>query len=79
MAAPPPSLLLLLLMMMMMISVGALLPSETQRNPYSQLSPSLKGGVDLALEKLHSHAAIQQHLVFLRSLSTSDIQVRSTV
>lgn len=80
-AAPPPPLLLLLLMkmmMMMMISVGALLPSETQRNPYSQLSPSLKRGVDLALEKLHSHAAIQQHLVFFRSLSTSDIQVVST-
>ncbi|TWW70812.1 hypothetical protein D4764_17G0002950 [Takifugu flavidus] len=76
MAAPPPPLLLLLLMMMMMmmISVGALLPSETQTNPYSQLSPSLKGGVDLALEKLHSHAAIQQYLVFLRSLSTSDVQ-----
>lgn len=72
MAAPPPPLLLLLLMM---ISVGA--SSEAQGNAYSQLSPSLKRGVDLALEKLHSHATIQQHLVFLRSLSTSDIQVGS--
>lgn len=73
MAAPPLPLLLL------MLSVGALLrSSEAQSDAYSQLSQSLKRGVDLALEKLHSHVAIQQHFVFLRSLSTSDVQVRST-
>lgn len=71
-----PSLLLLLLLV---FSAGALLPSsEAQRSAYSELSLSLKRGVDLALEKLHSHAAIQQHLVFFRSLSTSEIQVPST-
>lgn len=71
MAAPP--------LLLLMFCVGALLPSsEAQRNAYSELSQSLKRGVDLALEKLHSHTAIQQHFVFLRSLSTSDIQVRST-
>lgn len=71
MAAPPPLLLLLLL------SAGALLPSSEAQAGYRELPPSLQRGVDLALEKLHSHAAIQQHLVFLRSLSTSDIQVRA--
>lgn len=71
MAAPP--------LLLLMFSVGALLPSsEAQRSAYSELSRSLKTGVDLALERLHSHAAVQQHFVFLRSLSTSDIQVRST-
>lgn len=74
MVAPPPLLPLLLL-----LSVGALLPSSgAPNNAYSELSQSLKRGVDLALEKLHSHAAVQQHFVFLRSLSTSDIQVMST-
>lgn len=67
------------LLLLLMFCVGALLPSsEAQRNAYAELSQSLKRGVDLALEKLHSHATIQQHFVFLRSLSTSDIQVRST-
>lgn len=66
-------------LLLLLVGVGALLPSsEAQRNAYAQLSPSLKRGVDLALEKIHSHAAIQQHFVFLRSLSTSDIQVGST-
>lgn len=74
MAAPP-----LLLLLLLTISAGALLPSsEAQSSAYSDLSQSLKRGVDLALERLNSHAGIQQHFVFLRSLSTSGIQVRST-
>lgn len=72
---PPPALLLLLLLVS---SAGALPPSsEAQGSAYGQLSQSLKRGVDLVLEKLRSHAAIQQHLVFLRSLSASDVQVES--
>lgn len=67
-----------LLLLLLAISAGALLPSsEAQRSTYSDLSQSLKTGVDLALDKLHSHTGIQQHFVFLRSLSTSDIQVGS--
>lgn len=53
--------------------------SDAAGTAYSRLSEALKGGVDLALEKLHGHASIQHHFVFLRSVSQSDIQVRGRV
>lgn len=50
--------------------------SDAAESTYSRLSEALRSGVDLALEKLHSHAGIQHHFVFLRSVSQSDVQVR---
>lgn len=51
--------------------------SDAAESTYSRLSEALRSGVDLALEKLHSHAGIQHHFVFLRSVSQSDVQVRT--
>lgn len=50
--------------------------SRAAVSTYSELSEALRGGVDLALDKLHGHAGIQHHFVFLRSVSKSDIQVQ---
>lgn len=64
------------LLLLLLLSLGAMFSSTSaQGNNYNNLSESYRRGVDLALEKLHSHAGIQHHFVFLRSLSTSDIQV----
>lgn len=63
-------------LLLLLFSVGALFSScNARESNYDKLSESFKKGVDLALEKLHSHEAIQHHFVFLRSLSLSDIQV----
>lgn len=67
-AAPPPPLLLGLL-------AALLLGSDAAESNYDKLPESLRSGVDLALQKLHSHAGIQHHFVFLRSVSQSDVQV----
>lgn len=65
---------------LLLLSVGALFcSSNAQENNYNKLSESFKKGVDLALEKLSSHAGIQHHFLFLRSLLLSDIQVVSSV
>ncbi|XP_076617158.1 uncharacterized protein LOC143339679 [Chaetodon auriga] len=60
---------------LLLFSAGALFSSSNaQENNYNKLSESFKRGVDLALEKLHSHAGIQHHFLFLRSVLLSDIQ-----
>lgn len=66
--------------LLLLLSAGALLCScNAQENNYDRLSESLKKGVDLALEKLHSHSGIQHHFLFLRTVLQSDIQVDSSV
>lgn len=66
--------------LLLLLSTGALLCScNAQENNYDRLSDSLKKGVDLALEKLHSHSGIQHHFLFLRTVLKSDIQVDSSV
>lgn len=63
-------------LLLLLFTFGALLSSSnSQENNYNKLSESYKKGVDLALQKLHSHTGIQHHFVFLRSLLKSDIQV----
>lgn len=67
-------------LLLLLFSVGALLSSSNaEENNYNRLNESFKKGVDLALERLHSHAGIQHHFVFLRSLLQSDIQVVYTL
>ncbi|KAE8279740.1 hypothetical protein D5F01_LYC21869 [Larimichthys crocea] len=62
---------------LLLFIVGALfVSSNAQENGdnYKQLPETFKKGVDLALENLHSHAAIQHHFLFFRSLTKSDIE-----
>lgn len=67
-------------LLLLLFSVGALLSSSNaEENNYNRLNQSFKKGVDLALEKLNSHAGIQHHFVFFRSLLLSDIQVVYTL
>lgn len=62
--------------LLLLFTVGALFASSNaQENNYNKLSGSFKKGVDLALEKLHSHAGIRHHFAFFKSLLLSDIQV----
>lgn len=62
--------------LLLLFGVGALFAfSNAQENNYNKLSGSCKKGVDLALEKLHSHAGIRHHFAFFKSLLLSDIQV----
>lgn len=67
---------------LLLFIVGALfVSSNAQENgdSYKQLPETFKKGVDLALENLHSHAAIQHHFLFFRSLTKSDIEVVSSI
>uniref|UniRef100_A0A8C2ZJK5 Retinoic acid receptor responder protein 2 n=1 Tax=Cyclopterus lumpus TaxID=8103 RepID=A0A8C2ZJK5_CYCLU len=61
-------------MLLLLLGVGALFFSSNAHQAYDQLPETYRKGVDLALEKLHSHAGIQHHFLFLRSLEKSDIE-----
>lgn len=54
-----------------LFSVGAFFLSSNAQ----ELPETYRKGVDLALAKLHSLAGIQDHYVFLRSVSKSDYEV----
>ncbi|XP_074549903.1 retinoic acid receptor responder protein 2-like [Halichoeres trimaculatus] len=61
-------------LLLLLLTVGAsFFPSEAQE-AYDRLTDEYKKGVDLALEKLHSHVGIQQHFLFFKSLLQSDIE-----
>uniref|UniRef100_A0A3B5A4X4 Retinoic acid receptor responder protein 2 n=1 Tax=Stegastes partitus TaxID=144197 RepID=A0A3B5A4X4_9TELE len=61
-------------LLLWLLSAGALLFGSDANEAYDKLSDTYKKGVDLALEKLDSHAGIQHHFLFFRSLAQSDIE-----
>lgn len=63
-------------LMLLLLSVGALFVSSNTQEAYNNLPETYRKGVDLALEKLSSHAGIQHHFLFFRSITKSDIEVQ---
>ncbi|XP_068438344.1 uncharacterized protein si:ch1073-406l10.2 [Clinocottus analis] len=61
-------------LLLLLFGVGALFSSTHAHRAYDGLPETYRKGVDLALEKLHSHDGIQHHFLFLRSLEKSDIE-----
>ncbi|CAN9506408.1 unnamed protein product [Ophioblennius macclurei] len=57
-----------------LLSLGALTLSVDAQEAYDNLPETFRKGVDLALEKLSSHAGIQHHFLFFRSVTKSDIE-----
>lgn len=62
-------------LLLLLLGVGALFFSSNAQEAYNKLPETYRKGVDLALEKLNSHAGIQHHFLFLRSVTKSDIEV----
>lgn len=63
-------------LLLLLFSVGALFFSSNAQEAYNNLPETYRKGVDLALEKLNSHAGIQHHFLYFRSITKSDIQVQ---
>uniref|UniRef100_A0AAQ4PNU7 Retinoic acid receptor responder protein 2 n=1 Tax=Gasterosteus aculeatus aculeatus TaxID=481459 RepID=A0AAQ4PNU7_GASAC len=61
-------------LLMLLFGLGALFVSSDAQGAYDKLPETYRKGVDLALEKLHSHAGIQHHFRFFRSIDKSDIE-----
>ncbi|XP_071340973.1 retinoic acid receptor responder protein 2 [Trachinotus anak] len=61
-------------LLLLLFSVGALFSSSNAQEAYNTLPETYRKGVDLALEKIHSHAGIQHHFLFFRSVAKSDIE-----
>ncbi|KAL7373640.1 hypothetical protein ABVT39_011302 [Epinephelus coioides] len=59
---------------LLLFSTGALFVSSNAQEVYNQLPETYRKGVDLALEKLSAHAAIQHHFLFFRSVTKSEIE-----
>lgn len=62
--------------LLLLVSSGVLFFSSNAQGAYEKLPENYKEGVDLALEKLDSHAGIQHHFLFFRSITKSDISVQ---
>ncbi|XP_034428612.1 uncharacterized protein LOC117754067 [Hippoglossus hippoglossus] len=62
------------LLLLLLSSVGALFLASDAQEAYDKLPQTYRGGVDLALEKINSHAGIQQHFLYFRSVTKSDIE-----
>ncbi|KAF7667988.1 hypothetical protein LDENG_00037540 [Lucifuga dentata] len=61
-------------LLLFLLSSGALLSSGHAQEAYSKLADTYRKGVDLALLKLNSHAGIQHHFLYFRSIVKSDIE-----
>lgn len=59
---------------LLLLSIGALFFPSTAQEAYSTLPEAYKKGVDLALEKVNSHPAVQHHFLFFKSVTKSDIE-----
>lgn len=66
-------------LLLLLLSAGALLYSAEAQGAYNQLPDDYKKGVDLVLRQLQSHAAVQHHFLFFRSLEKADIEVNLCV
>lgn len=62
------------LFLLFFLSVQALVLSCYGQDAYNHLSEDYKKGVNLALEKLSTHAGVQHHFLFFRSITKSDIE-----
>lgn len=60
---------------LLLLSLGALFFSSNAQDTYSKLPETYRKGVNLALEKVNSHAGIQHHFRFYGSVTKSDIEV----
>uniref|UniRef100_A0A3B4AI00 Retinoic acid receptor responder protein 2 n=1 Tax=Periophthalmus magnuspinnatus TaxID=409849 RepID=A0A3B4AI00_9GOBI len=61
------------LFLLVVLSIQALVLSTQGQEAFNNLSEDFKKGVNLALEKLSTHAGVQHHFLFFRSITQSDI------
>uniref|UniRef100_A0A667ZPX6 Retinoic acid receptor responder protein 2 n=1 Tax=Myripristis murdjan TaxID=586833 RepID=A0A667ZPX6_9TELE len=57
-----------------LICAGALLYSAEAQDAYNELPDNYKKGVDLVWKQLSSHAGVQHHFLFYRSVAKTDIE-----
>ncbi|XP_010883813.1 uncharacterized protein LOC105019373 [Esox lucius] len=62
------------LLLLFLVSVGVMLSSTEAQKAYNKLPENYRKGVDLALQQLNSHSAVQQHFLFFESIQKSDIE-----
>ncbi|KAM4534099.1 uncharacterized protein PAE49_022413 [Odontesthes bonariensis] len=60
--------------LLFLVCAAAVLYSAEAQEPYNDLPGTYKKGVDLALEQLNSHAGVQHHFRFLRTVDKSEIE-----
>lgn len=61
--------------LLVLVCAAAVLYSTEAQDPYDGLSAGFKKGVDLALEQLSSHTAVQHHFRFWKSLDKLETEV----
>ena len=65
--------------LLFLVCAAAALYSAEAQEPYNELPGTYKKGVDLALEQLNSHAGVQHHFRFLKSVEKSQIEVNKSL
>lgn len=62
--------------LLLLLCAAAVLRPAGAVGPYDQLPDVYRSGVDLVLEQLSSHASVQHHFIYLRSLEKTEIEVK---
>ncbi|KAF6720536.1 hypothetical protein FQA47_009050 [Oryzias melastigma] len=60
--------------LLLLLCAAAVLRPAGAVGPYDQLPDVYRSGVDLVLEQLSSHASVQHHFIYLRSLEKTEIE-----
>ncbi|KAK2886622.1 hypothetical protein Q8A73_020568 [Channa argus] len=60
---------------LLLLSVGALFFSSNAQDAYNNLAEIYRKGVDVGLQKVNSHAGIQHHFLFYKSVTTSETEL----
>ena len=61
--------------LLVVLLIAGTLSSYEAQNDFSKLPDPYKRGAELALKQINSHAGIQQHFLFFKSLSKHDFDV----
>uniref|UniRef100_A0A3Q3DHQ9 Si:ch1073-406l10.2 n=1 Tax=Hippocampus comes TaxID=109280 RepID=A0A3Q3DHQ9_HIPCM len=62
------------LFLLLTVGVTSLCASTQAQEAYGKLEETFRKGVDLSLEKLSEHAAIQNHFLFFKSVTKSNVE-----
>ncbi|XP_077592625.1 uncharacterized protein LOC144209931 [Stigmatopora nigra] len=62
--------------LLLLLTIGGALfcPSVDAQEAYEKLDETFKKGVNLSLEKLNEHSSIQNHFLFFRSVTKSNVE-----
>ena len=65
-----------LVQLLLLVTAGVLLSFTEAQEAYNRLPDGYRRGVDLALQQLNSHRAVQHHFLYFKTIYKSEYEVK---